>query len=64
MVNHVILTEIYVVFATPVFQKRSRQPIYVILDSLSAPMNVPYPKFVGNSMENLNHNASTLTSIC
>ena len=43
----------YVVFATPVSQKRRRQPIYFILDSLSATMNVPYTKFSGNlnSME-------------
>ena len=30
----------YVAFATPVSQKRRRQPIYFILDPLSAPMNV------------------------
>ena len=35
----------YVVFATPVSQKRRRQPIYFILDSLSAQMNVPHIKF-------------------
>ena len=31
----------YVVFATSVSQKRRRRPIYFILDSLSAQMNVP-----------------------
>ena len=50
----------YVVFGTPVSQKRSRQPSYYILDSLSAQMNVPNTKFYGNSMKHLNHNASTL----
>ena len=61
VVNHVILREnIHVVFATPVSQKRRCQPIYFIFESLSAPMNVPYTKFSGNSMENLNHNASSL----
>ena len=50
----------YVVFATPVSQKLRRRPIFFILDSLSAPINVPYIKFSGNSMKNLNHNASTL----
>ena len=49
----------YVVFATPISQKRRRQPFYFILDALSTPMNVPYTKFSGNSMENLNYNAST-----
>ena len=50
----------YVVFATPVSQKRRHRPIYFILDSLSAPMNVPYTKFSGNSMKKFNPNASTL----
>ena len=31
----------YVVFATPISQKRRRQPISFILDLLSAQMNVP-----------------------
>ena len=44
----------YVVFATPVSQKRRCQPIYFILDSSSAQMNVPdtkHVKFSGNSVE-------------
>ena len=36
----------YVVFATPVSQKRRRQPISFILDSLSAQMNVPDTNFL------------------
>ena len=50
----------YLVFATPVSQKRRRQPISFILDSLSAQMNVPDTKFPRNTMKLLNHNASTL----
>ena len=51
----------YVVFATPVSQKRRRQPIFfLILDSLSAQRNVPYTKFSRKTMKHLNHNASTL----
>ena len=50
----------YVGFATPVSQKRRRQPISFILDSLSAQMNVPNTKFSRNTMKFLNHNASTL----
>ena len=50
----------YVVFATPVSQKRRRQPIFIILDSLSAKMNVPNTKFSRKTMKHLNHNASTL----
>ena len=53
----------YVVFATPVSQKRRRRPIHFILDSLSAPMKVPYTKFSVNSMKNLNHNASILRDV-
>ena len=41
-------------------QKGRRQPFYFILDSLPAPMNVPYTKFSRNSVKNLNHNASTI----
>ena len=41
----------YVVFATPVSKKRRRQPIYFILDSLSAQMNAPNTKFSGNSLK-------------
>ena len=54
----------YVVCGTPVSHKRRRQPIYFIIDSLSAQMNIPVPntKFSGNSMEHLNHNASTLNN--
>ena len=52
----------YVIIATPVSQKRRRQPISFILDSLSAQMNVPDTKFSRNTMKLLNHNASTLTS--
>ena len=52
----------YVVFATPVSQKRRCQPISFILDSLSAQMNVPDTKFPRNTMKLLNHNASTLNS--
>ena len=51
----------YVVFATAVSQKRRRRPIYFILDSLSAQMNVPNTKFSRKTMKHLNHNASTLT---
>ena len=51
----------YVVFATPVSQKRRRQPISFILDLLSAQMNVPDTKFSRNTMKLLNNNASTLT---
>ena len=47
-------------FGTPVFQKRRRQPVYFILDSVPAQMNVSNTKFSGNSMDQLNHNASTL----
>ena len=47
----------YVVFATPVSQKRRRQPIFFILDSLSAQMNVPNTKFSRKTMKHLNHNA-------
>ena len=52
----------YAVFATPVSQKRRRQPIFFffILDSLSAQMNVPNTKFSRKTMKHLNHNASTL----
>ena len=50
----------YAVFATPVSQKRRRQPISFILDLLSAQMNVPDTKFSRNTMKLLNHNASTL----
>ena len=52
----------YVVFATPVSQKRRRQPISFILDSLSEQMNVPDTKLSRNTMKLLNHNASTLKS--
>ena len=54
----------YVVFATPVSQKRRPQPtrISFILDSLSAQTNVPDTKFSRNTMKFLNHNASTLTN--
>ena len=53
----------YAVFATPVSQKRRCQPIFIIiiLDSLSAQMNVPNTKFSRKTMKYLNHNASTLT---
>ena len=54
----------YVVFATPVSQKRRRQPISFILDSLSEQMNVPDTKFSRNTMKLLNHNASTLRKFC
>ena len=47
-------------FATPVSQKRRRQPISFILDLLSVQMNVPDTKFSRNTMKLLNHNASTL----
>ena len=50
----------YVVFATPVSQKRRRRPIFFILDLLSAQMNVPNTKFSRKTMKHLNHNASTL----
>ena len=51
----------YVVFATPVSQKRRRQPtFFFILDSLSAQINVPNTKFSRKTMKHLNHNASTL----
>ena len=50
----------YVVFATPVSEKRRCQPSSFILDSLSAQMNVPDTKFSRNTMKLLNHNASTL----
>ena len=53
----------YVVFATPVSQKRRRQPIFVILDSLSAQMNVHNTKFSRKTMKHLNHNASTLRPV-
>ena len=53
----------HVVFATPVSQKRRRQPISFILDSLSAQMNVPDTKFSRNTMKLLNHNASTLRKV-
>ena len=53
----------YVVFPTPVSQKRRRQPISFILDSLSAQMNVPDTKFSRNTMKLLNHNASTFNCI-
>ena len=52
----------FVVFATPVSQKRRCQPISFILDSLSAQINVPDTTFSRNSMKLLNHNASTLSS--
>ena len=52
----------YVVFATPVSQKWRRRPIFFILDSLSAQMNVPNTKFSRKTMKHLNHNASTLKS--
>ena len=52
----------YVVFATPVSQKRRHQPIFFILDSLSAQMNVPNTKVSRKTMKHLNHNASTLSS--
>ena len=45
---------------TPVSQKRIRRPIYFVLDSLSAQMNVPNTTFLGKTMKVLNHNASTL----
>ena len=60
MVNHVIWRGKYVVFATPVSQKRRCQPISFILDSLSAQINVPDTKFSRNTMKLLNHNASNL----
>ena len=54
----------YVVFATPVSQKRRRRPIFFyfffILDSLSAQMNVPNTNFSRKTMKYLNHNASTI----
>ena len=52
----------YVVFATS--QKRRRRPIFffLILDSLSAQMNVPNTKFSRKTMKHLNHNASTLSA--
>ena len=53
----------YVVFATPVSQKRRRQLIFFILDSLSAQMNVPNTKFSRKTMKHLNHNTSTLIMI-
>ena len=53
----------YVVFATPVSQKRRHRPISVILDSLSAQMNVPNTKVSRNTMKLLNHNASTLSTL-
>ena len=53
----------YVVFATPVSQKRRRQPIFfLILDLLSTQMNVPSTKFSRKTMKHLNHNASTLST--
>ena len=52
----------YVVFATPVSQKRRRRPIFFILDSLSAQMKVPFnTKVSRKTMKHLNHNAPTLT---
>ena len=53
----------YVVFATPVSQKQRCQPIFCILDSLSAQMNVPNTKFSRKTMKHLNHNASTLNQL-
>ena len=53
----------YVVYATPVSQKRRRRPIFFILDSLSAQMNVPNTKFSRKTMKHLNHNASTLRGV-
>ena len=53
----------YVVFVTPISQKRRRQPISFILDSLSAQMNVPDTKVSRNTMKLLNHNASTLMAL-
>ena len=50
----------YVVFVTPVSQKQRCQPNLFISNLLSAQMNVPDTKFSENSMEHLNHNASTL----
>ena len=50
----------YVVSATPVSQKRRRQPISFILDLLPAQTNVPDTKFSRNTMTLLNYNASTL----
>ena len=42
----------YVVFATPVSQKRRRRPtFFFILDSLSAQMNVPNTKFSRKTMK-------------
>ena len=54
----------YVVFATPVSRKQRRQPIFLILDSLSAQMNVPNTKFSRKTMKHLNHKASTLRGNC
>ena len=42
----------HVVFATPVSQKRRRQPIFFkILDLLSAQMNIPNTKFSRKTMK-------------
>ena len=49
----------YVVFGTPV-SKTKTSTYFVILDSLSAQMNVPDTKFSRKTMKHLNHNASTL----
>ena len=54
----------YVVFATPVSQKRRRRPIFFILDLLLAQMNLPDTKFSRKTIKRLNHNASTLTEVC
>ena len=53
----------YVVFATPVSQKRRRQLISFILDSLSEEMNVHDTKFSRNAMKLLNHNALYLNLV-
>ena len=52
MVNHAISRKICR-FGTPVSQKRRRQHIHFTLDWLSAQMNVPNPKFSGNSMKHI-----------
>ena len=49
----------YVLFATPVSQKRRRQPSSFNLDSLSAQMNVPDTKFSRNTMKLLTVFVST-----
>ena len=60
ILKYIGLKRKYVILATPFSQKQRRQPLYFILDLLSAQMNIPNTKFSGNSMKHLYHNASTL----